>query len=82
MLTFLRICKPLDNDDYFKRLLIRPLKNGEPEGVEMLKVNTIPLSLLCAPLTPLVGFDDPRLHSPYKGDAGFEWSSFDRLAAR
>ncbi|KAH6913909.1 SNF2 family N-terminal domain-containing protein [Coprinopsis sp. MPI-PUGE-AT-0042] len=37
MLTFLRICKPLDNEDYFKRLLIRPLKNGEPEGAEMLK---------------------------------------------
>jgi SWI/SNF-related matrix-associated actin-dependent regulator of chromatin subfamily A3 len=38
MLTFLRICQPLDNEDFFKRLLIRPLKNGDPEGAELLKV--------------------------------------------
>ncbi|EAU91423.2 hypothetical protein CC1G_01912 [Coprinopsis cinerea okayama7 len=37
MLTFLRICQPLDNEDFFKRLLIRPLKNGDPEGAELLK---------------------------------------------
>ncbi|TFK26482.1 hypothetical protein FA15DRAFT_667364 [Coprinopsis marcescibilis] len=37
LLTFLKICQPLDNEDYFKRLLVRPLKNGEAEGAELLK---------------------------------------------
>ncbi|KAF8897054.1 SNF2 superfamily protein [Gymnopilus junonius] len=38
ILTFLKICRPLDNEDFFKRLLLRPLKNGEPSGAELLKV--------------------------------------------
>ncbi|KAK7053402.1 hypothetical protein VNI00_004028 [Paramarasmius palmivorus] len=37
LLTFLRICNPLDQEDMFKRLLIRPLKDGHPEGVELLR---------------------------------------------
>ncbi|KAF9263265.1 hypothetical protein L218DRAFT_927698 [Marasmius fiardii PR-910] len=37
LLTFLRICQPLDNEDFFKRLLIRPLKDGRPEGAELLR---------------------------------------------
>ncbi|KAK1224593.1 hypothetical protein PQX77_012488 [Marasmius sp. AFHP31] len=37
LLTFLRICQPLDSDDMFKRLLIRPLKDGRPEGAELLR---------------------------------------------
>ncbi|KAJ3534925.1 hypothetical protein NMY22_g6710 [Coprinellus aureogranulatus] len=37
MLTFLKICRPLDNEDFFKRLLLRPLKNGEPSGAELLR---------------------------------------------
>ncbi|THH29944.1 hypothetical protein EUX98_g4232 [Antrodiella citrinella] len=37
ILTFLRICRPLDNEDFFKRMLLRPLKDGEPAGAEMLR---------------------------------------------
>ncbi|KAJ2925137.1 hypothetical protein H1R20_g11960, partial [Candolleomyces eurysporus] len=37
ILTFLRICQPLDNEDFFKRLLLRPLKNGDPNGAELLR---------------------------------------------
>ncbi|TEB14595.1 hypothetical protein FA13DRAFT_1602234, partial [Coprinellus micaceus] len=36
MLTFLRICRPLDHEDLFKRLLLRPLTNGDPSGAELL----------------------------------------------
>lgn len=38
ILTFLKICQPLDNEDFYKRLLLRPLKNGEAEGAELLRV--------------------------------------------
>ncbi|KAJ3805975.1 SNF2 family N-terminal domain-containing protein, partial [Lentinula aff. lateritia] len=37
LLTFLRICRPLDNADFFKRLLLRPLKDGIPSGAELLR---------------------------------------------
>ncbi|KLO20367.1 hypothetical protein SCHPADRAFT_897662 [Schizopora paradoxa] len=37
MLKFLRICQPLDNEDFFKRMLIRPLKNADPAGAELLR---------------------------------------------
>lgn len=37
LLTFLQICQPLDNEDFFKRLLLRPLKDGSPAGVELLR---------------------------------------------
>ncbi|KAF8502088.1 SNF2 family N-terminal domain-containing protein [Russula emetica] len=37
VLTFLRICNPLDNPDFQTRLLIRPLKNGDPAGAELLR---------------------------------------------
>ncbi|RDB25140.1 DNA repair protein rad5 [Hypsizygus marmoreus] len=37
ILTFLRICRPLDNEDFYKRLLLRPLKDGDPTGVELLR---------------------------------------------
>ncbi|KXN85344.1 Putative SWI/SNF-like matrix-associated actin-dependent regulator [Leucoagaricus sp. SymC.cos] len=36
LLTFLRICKPLDNEDFFKRLLLRPLKDALPSGIGLL----------------------------------------------
>ncbi|KAF9451964.1 hypothetical protein P691DRAFT_772701 [Macrolepiota fuliginosa MF-IS2] len=36
LLTFLQICRPLDNEDFFKRLLLRPLKDALPSGVELL----------------------------------------------
>ena len=39
ILTFLKICQPLDNEDFYKRLLLRPLKNGEASGAELLRVN-------------------------------------------
>ncbi|KIM40208.1 hypothetical protein M413DRAFT_28716 [Hebeloma cylindrosporum] len=37
LLTFLQICRPLDNEDFYKRLLLRPLKNGETSGAELLR---------------------------------------------
>ncbi|KAI0344734.1 hypothetical protein BDW22DRAFT_1354880 [Trametopsis cervina] len=37
LLTFLRICQPLDKDDFFQRLLLRPLKDGHPQGAELLR---------------------------------------------
>ncbi|KAL4074195.1 SNF2 family N-terminal domain-containing protein [Scleroderma citrinum] len=37
ILTFLQICHPLDSDDYFKRLVLRPLKDGNPAGAELLR---------------------------------------------
>ncbi|KAL0578764.1 hypothetical protein V5O48_003262 [Marasmius crinis-equi] len=37
LLTFLRICSPLHDEDMFKRLVIRPLKDGRPEGAELLR---------------------------------------------
>ncbi|TFY66346.1 hypothetical protein EVG20_g4743 [Dentipellis fragilis] len=37
IVTFLRICRPLDNSDFYKRLLLRPLKDGDPSGAEMLR---------------------------------------------
>ncbi|KAJ3791022.1 SNF2 family N-terminal domain-containing protein [Lentinula aff. detonsa] len=37
LLTFLRICHPLDKEDFYKRLLLRPLKDGNPSGAELLR---------------------------------------------
>ncbi|OJT07139.1 Helicase-like transcription factor [Trametes pubescens] len=37
ILTFLRICNPLDQEDFFKRMLLRPLKDGDPAGAELLR---------------------------------------------
>ncbi|KAG1777727.1 SNF2 family N-terminal domain-containing protein [Suillus placidus] len=37
ILTFLQICRPLDREDFYKRLLLRPLKDGEPSGAELLR---------------------------------------------
>jgi SWI/SNF-related matrix-associated actin-dependent regulator of chromatin subfamily A3 len=38
ILTFLQICRPLDNEDFYKRLVLRPLKDGDPSGAELLRV--------------------------------------------
>ena len=38
ILTFLRICSPLDNEDFYKRMVLRPLKDGDPSGAELLRV--------------------------------------------
>lgn len=38
ILTFLQICRPLDNPDFYKRLVLRPLKDGDPSGAELLRV--------------------------------------------
>ncbi|KAG1716393.1 hypothetical protein ID866_745 [Astraeus odoratus] len=47
ILTFLQICRPMDNEDFFKRLLLRPLKDGDPAGAELLHVDItlIPVAL-------------------------------------
>ncbi|KAE9411346.1 hypothetical protein BT96DRAFT_952431 [Gymnopus androsaceus JB14] len=37
LMHFLQICRPLDNEEFFKRLLLRPLKDGIPSGVELLR---------------------------------------------
>jgi SWI/SNF-related matrix-associated actin-dependent regulator of chromatin subfamily A3 len=37
LLTFLRICHPLNDPEYFKRLLLRPLKAGDPSGADLLR---------------------------------------------
>ncbi|KAI9449800.1 SNF2 family N-terminal domain-containing protein [Russula earlei] len=37
ILTFLRVCNPLDNPDFQTRLLLRPLKHGDPSGAELLR---------------------------------------------
>ncbi|KAL1942554.1 hypothetical protein VTO73DRAFT_6156 [Trametes versicolor] len=37
ILTFLGICNPLDQEDFFKRMLLRPLKDGDPAGAELLR---------------------------------------------
>ncbi|KAJ7251551.1 SNF2 family N-terminal domain-containing protein [Mycena haematopus] len=37
LLTFLQICSPLDKEDFFKRLLLRPLKDGDPAGADLLR---------------------------------------------
>lgn len=42
MMTFLKVCQPLDGEDFFKRLLLRPLKNGDPAGAELLRVRPTP----------------------------------------
>jgi SWI/SNF-related matrix-associated actin-dependent regulator of chromatin subfamily A3 len=39
LLKFMRICAPLDQDDFFTRLVLRPLKNGELAGAEILRVH-------------------------------------------
>lgn len=39
LLSFLRVFKPLDDPEYFKRLLTRPLGRRDPAGAELLKVN-------------------------------------------
>ncbi|KAH8828492.1 SNF2 family N-terminal domain-containing protein [Flagelloscypha sp. PMI_526] len=36
ILTFLKICAPLDNEDFFKRLVLRPLKDANPDGAQLL----------------------------------------------
>ena len=40
LLTFLKICQPLDEEEFYKRLLLRPLKDGNTAGVELLRVSS------------------------------------------
>lgn len=65
MLTFLQICHPLDNEDFFKRLVLRPLKEGDPAGAELLRVCLLHQSSSCS--DPLPGLDEPCLHSENEG---------------
>lgn len=63
MLTFLRICRPLDHEDLFKRLLLRPLTNGDPSGAELLTVRVTPRESFCCSVAVL-GSYGPHLPSP------------------
>ncbi|KAL5507134.1 ARC19 [Sanghuangporus vaninii] len=66
ILTFLQICRPLDSEDFFKRLIMRPLKDGSPEGYQLLRAL---MSQICIrrtkemhgsdgkPLVPLPGIE-------------------------
>jgi len=47
ILTFLRICNPLDIPDFQTRLLLRPLKNGDPAGAELLRVGVSEAKTAC-----------------------------------
>lgn len=63
MLTFLRICRPLDREDLFKRLLLRPIRNGDPSGAELLTVRDPPReSFFCSAVA--LGSYGPHLPSP------------------
>ncbi|KAI0743822.1 SNF2 family N-terminal domain-containing protein [Daedaleopsis nitida] len=37
ILTFLKICQPLDNEEFFKRMVLRPLKDGDPSGAHVMR---------------------------------------------
>lgn len=52
-MTFLRVCRPLDDEDMFKRLLLRPLKDGNPAGAELLRAL---MSQVCMRRTKEVGY--------------------------
>lgn len=41
LLQFLRVCRPLDEPEFFRRHLTRPLSARSPEGAEVLKVGYI-----------------------------------------
>ena len=41
LLRFLQICKPLDDEEFFKRLILRPLAIGDPEGTNLLTVRPL-----------------------------------------
>ncbi|KAG5635503.1 hypothetical protein H0H81_011022 [Sphagnurus paluster] len=49
ILTFLQICRPLDNEEFYKRLLLRPLKDGAPSGVELLR--EVQVEMIIVPVT-------------------------------
>ncbi|KAH7107286.1 SNF2 family N-terminal domain-containing protein [Auriculariales sp. MPI-PUGE-AT-0066] len=55
LLRFLRLCTPLDREDYFKSLLIRPLAGGSPEGVAILRTL---MSQICLRRTKEMQRDD------------------------
>lgn len=42
IVTFLRICKPLEEAEMYKRLVLRPLKDGDPRGAGVLRVSITP----------------------------------------
>ena len=64
ILTFLRICSPLDNPDFQTRLLLRPLKHGDPSGAELLRVSASESTKIAASeLDGFVGYDVDDLSS-------------------
>ncbi len=67
ILTFLRICNPLDQEDFFKRMLLRPLKDGDPAGAELLRVRYIPYFARRPEADRCQGVDEPHLHPANEG---------------
>lgn len=39
LVTFLKICHPLNDAEMYKRLVLRPLKDGDPRGAGILRVS-------------------------------------------
>ena len=65
LLTFLQIYRPLDDENFFKRVLLRPLKDGDPSGAELLRVSYCALESNNLQI-PLSGPDEWHLHPPHK----------------
>jgi hypothetical protein len=75
---FLRICSPLDKEDYFNRLIIRPLKNGDPSGAELMRVGSY-THLIDKILIHPTGNHDPGVHPTY--ERGLPIPDFEPLSA-
>lgn len=41
ILTFLRICSPLDDEGYFKSLILRPISRSDETGFALIKVSLV-----------------------------------------
>jgi SWI/SNF-related matrix-associated actin-dependent regulator of chromatin subfamily A3 len=71
LLQFLQICRPLDKEDFYKRLLLRPLTQGAPEGAELLRVRLTAASFPSRKHIHkfFTGSDVSYMHSSHKRDA-------------
>jgi hypothetical protein len=55
----------------YKRLLLRPLKDGDPAGAELLRASQLPVAYLFSRmLTLFLGTHEPYLHSPNERGQG------------
>jgi hypothetical protein len=78
ILTFLKICAPLDNEDFFKRLVLRPLKDANPDGAQLLSVSSQPqliISDFLSQILIVVGHYELNLYSEDKGGLLFRHST-------